>query len=141
MPHTAKRTIRAGHRLRIITHLSFQMLRSPDSSNLRLRIATFLQIFLFFLRIQESRSQNPRIQESKNPRIQESRVQNPRIQKPISLTRVQNPKLRIQNSRLPESRIQIQESKILAYQSPRSQESKNPRIQRVIYLLKYCDVR
>ena len=32
----------AGHRLRIITHLSFQMLRSPDSSNLRLRIATFL---------------------------------------------------------------------------------------------------
>jgi len=86
-------------------------------------------MFFFFLRIQESKNPRIQIQESKNPRIQESKSpesKNPRIQKPISLTRVKNPKLRIQNSRLPESRIQIQESKILAYQSPES-KSKNPK--------------
>ena len=60
-------------------------------------------MFFFFLRIriQESKSKNPRIQES---RIQESK----------------NP------SRLPESRIQNWESKILAYRSPES-KSKNPK--------------
>ena len=66
-------------------------------------------MFFFFLRIQESKNPRIQIQESKNPRIQESRIQESK-----------NP------SRLPESRIQNWESKILAYRSPES-KSKNPK--------------